>query len=38
MAPESLDRCMAVNLRGTFFLAQEVARRMLRHAGPPIAA
>ncbi|MBE2278509.1 MAG: 3-ketoacyl-ACP reductase [Rhodobacteraceae bacterium] len=30
MAPESFDRCMAVNLRGTFFLAQEAARRMLR--------
>ncbi len=29
MTPESFDRCMAVNLRGTFFLAQEAARRML---------
>jgi NAD(P)-dependent dehydrogenase (short-subunit alcohol dehydrogenase family) len=30
MTPESFDRCMAVNLRGAFFLVQEVARRMLR--------
>jgi NAD(P)-dependent dehydrogenase (short-subunit alcohol dehydrogenase family) len=30
---ESFDRCMAVNLRGAFFLAQAVARRML--AQPP---
>ncbi|WP_224816230.1 3-ketoacyl-ACP reductase [Hasllibacter sp. MH4015] len=29
MSPESFDRCMAVNTRGAFFLAQEVARRML---------
>ena len=29
MAPESFDRCMAVNLRGAVFLAQAVARRML---------
>jgi NAD(P)-dependent dehydrogenase (short-subunit alcohol dehydrogenase family) len=29
MTPESFDRCMAVNLRGAFFLAQAVARRML---------
>lgn len=29
VTPESFDRCMAVNLRGSFFLAQEVARRML---------
>jgi NAD(P)-dependent dehydrogenase (short-subunit alcohol dehydrogenase family) len=29
MTPESFDRCMAVNTRGAFFLAQEVARRML---------
>lgn len=28
MTPESFDRCMAVNLRGTFFLAQAVARSM----------
>lgn len=30
LTPESFDRCMAVNLRGTFFLAQEAARRMLQ--------
>ncbi|MGP1358787.1 3-ketoacyl-ACP reductase [Roseicyclus sp.] len=30
MTAESFDRCMAVNLRGAFFLVQEVARRMLR--------
>lgn len=29
ISPESFDRCMKVNLRGAFFLAQEVARRML---------
>lgn len=29
MTSASFDRCMAVNLRGAFFLAQEVARRML---------
>ncbi|NKX45639.1 3-ketoacyl-ACP reductase [Roseicyclus persicicus] len=33
MTAESFDRCMAINLRGAFFLAQEVARRML--ALPP---
>jgi NAD(P)-dependent dehydrogenase (short-subunit alcohol dehydrogenase family) len=27
---ESYDRCLAVNLRGTFLLTQEVARRMLK--------
>ena len=29
MSPESFDRCMGINLRGTLFLAQEAARRML---------
>lgn len=29
LTPESFDRSMAVNLRGTFFLSQAVARRML---------
>lgn len=29
MTAESFDRCMAVNLRGAFFLAQAVARRMV---------
>jgi NAD(P)-dependent dehydrogenase (short-subunit alcohol dehydrogenase family) len=35
MSPESFDRCMAVNLRGAFFLAQEVARRMLTLPAKP---
>lgn len=35
MTPESFDRCMAVNLRGAFFLAQEVARRMLALPADP---
>ncbi|MGY8669098.1 SDR family NAD(P)-dependent oxidoreductase [Bradyrhizobium sp. UFLA05-109] len=29
LTPESLDRCHALNLRGTFFLTQAVARQML---------
>jgi NAD(P)-dependent dehydrogenase (short-subunit alcohol dehydrogenase family) len=29
MSRESFDRCMSVNLRGAFFLAQDAARRML---------
>jgi NAD(P)-dependent dehydrogenase (short-subunit alcohol dehydrogenase family) len=29
MSPESFDRCMDINTRGAFFLAQEVAYRML---------
>jgi 3-oxoacyl-[acyl-carrier protein] reductase len=29
VSSESYDRCLAVNLRGSFFLTQEVARRML---------
>lgn len=29
MTPESYDRCLSVNTRGTVFLAQAVARRML---------
>lgn len=36
VTPESFDRVLGVNLRGTFFLAQAVARRML--ADPPGAA
>lgn len=28
VTPESYDRCMAVNARGTFFLTQEFARRL----------
>lgn len=35
MSPEGFDWTLGVNLRGTFFLAQAVARRMLgRGAGP----
>jgi NAD(P)-dependent dehydrogenase (short-subunit alcohol dehydrogenase family) len=34
LTPESLDLVMGVNLRGAFFLAQEVARRMLATASP----
>jgi NAD(P)-dependent dehydrogenase (short-subunit alcohol dehydrogenase family) len=30
VAPESYDRCQAVNTRGTFFLTQEFSRRLLR--------
>lgn len=30
MSADSFDRCIDVNLRGAFFLAQEVARRMLQ--------
>jgi NAD(P)-dependent dehydrogenase (short-subunit alcohol dehydrogenase family) len=39
VTPESFDRVMGVNLRGTFFLTQAVARRMIgetRHAGDPL--
>ncbi|HSP26266.1 MAG TPA: SDR family NAD(P)-dependent oxidoreductase, partial [Saliniramus sp.] len=38
MTPESFDRTLAVNLRGTFFLTQAVARLMIedaREAGDP---
>lgn len=31
--PDSFDRCMAVNLRGTFFLTQAIARAMMASAG-----
>jgi NAD(P)-dependent dehydrogenase (short-subunit alcohol dehydrogenase family) len=30
VSPESYDRCQAVNTRGTFFLTQEFARRLLK--------
>jgi NAD(P)-dependent dehydrogenase (short-subunit alcohol dehydrogenase family) len=33
--PESFDRVMGVNLRGTFFLTQEFARRMIAERRPP---
>lgn len=35
MTPQSFDRCMAVNLRGAFFLLQEGARRMLARPAAP---
>lgn len=34
MTPESFDRCHDINLRGTFFLAQAVARRMVARHSP----
>jgi NAD(P)-dependent dehydrogenase (short-subunit alcohol dehydrogenase family) len=34
LAPESFDAVLSVNTRGTFFLAQACARRMLAHPGP----
>jgi NAD(P)-dependent dehydrogenase (short-subunit alcohol dehydrogenase family) len=34
LAPESFDRVLGVNLRGAFFLAQEVARRMASRPSP----
>ena len=37
VSPASYDRCMAVNARGTFFLTQAVARRMLDQQGGPAA-
>lgn len=37
LTPASFDRCVDVNLRGTFFLTQAVARAMLR-ALPPAAS
>jgi len=38
MTQESFDRCMSVNLRGAFFLAQEVSRRMLTLPPDPYRA
>ena len=35
VSPESFDFVMGINLRGAFFLAQEVARRMLAEASEP---
>jgi len=32
LSPDSFDRSVAVNLRGTFFLTQAVARRLVVHA------
>jgi 3-oxoacyl-[acyl-carrier protein] reductase len=34
LSPESFDRCVAVNLRGTFFLTQAAAQAMLREPAP----
>ena len=34
VTPQSWDRCFAVNTRGTFFLAQQVARRMVAADAP----
>jgi len=34
LSPESFDRSVAVNLRGTFFLTQAVARRLVLQAAP----
>jgi 3-oxoacyl-[acyl-carrier protein] reductase len=36
LTPESFDRSVAINLHGTFFLSQAVARRML--AAPSMLA
>ena len=38
MRPESFDRCMAVNLRGAFFLLQEWARRAVALGPDPYRA
>lgn len=38
MTPENFDFTTGINLRGTFFLAQEVARRMLSHSTPDYRA
>lgn len=35
VSPESYDRVMGINLRGTFFLTQAVARRMIEHSSTP---
>lgn len=34
VTPESYDRCLDINLRGSFFLTQAVAKRMLGDAPP----
>jgi NAD(P)-dependent dehydrogenase (short-subunit alcohol dehydrogenase family) len=38
LQPESFDRAVAINLRGTFFLTQSVARRLLRDAAKDAAS
>jgi NAD(P)-dependent dehydrogenase (short-subunit alcohol dehydrogenase family) len=35
VSPESFDRCIAVNTRGTFFLTQAFAKRLLAQAAKP---
>ena len=35
VSPESFDRVMGINLRGTFFLTQEVARQMIKASAVP---
>lgn len=35
VSPESYDRVMGINLRGTFFLTQSVARRMIEQSDTP---
>jgi len=37
VTPESFDRVMGINLRGTFFLTQEVARQMIKASTAPTA-
>lgn len=37
VTPESYDRVMGINLRGTFFLTQEVAKRMIKASDAPTA-
>jgi NAD(P)-dependent dehydrogenase (short-subunit alcohol dehydrogenase family) len=34
VTPESYDRCLNINLRGSFFLTQAIAKRMLADAAP----
>jgi NAD(P)-dependent dehydrogenase (short-subunit alcohol dehydrogenase family) len=38
VSPESFDRCMSVNTRGTFFLTQTFAKHVIRRAKPSVAA
>jgi NAD(P)-dependent dehydrogenase (short-subunit alcohol dehydrogenase family) len=37
VTPESFDRCIAVNTRGTFFLTQAFAKHCLARPGAPVA-
>jgi NAD(P)-dependent dehydrogenase (short-subunit alcohol dehydrogenase family) len=38
VSPESFDRCIAVNTRGTFFLTQTFAKHFLQRESPGVAA